>query len=509
MLAKQNRLMLSLTTGTLLLSALTHYLNRSLGIFDRIMQNPGITIMDHAAHASDNPIMLNILLVLPALLLAVALLLYKKNTAHSMVPLLNTLSLTFACLSITAGGGGYVEFHFSIFMVVAFLVFYESVALVALMTAIFAVVHVTATFWMTELYLGSETYTLTMLLLHAVFLLLTSGAVSWQIVVKKRFSQAVEAEREAKRLELEQAFSALRGMSARLNGTFEGAAAKSETISESGRALSASFDKVSSELDLQQESVERVGRNLDDIHAIVEETRETSREAGAYAESARSLLPQAVGEMQRLQGGMEELARKVGETAQTIRGLDESAGEADRILSAIREVADRTNLLSLNASIEAARAGEQGRGFAVVASEIRALAQQSRNSAEEVNRILGGIREETRVSAVRMNDSREMTETSLEQMTGAISLLDEADASASKLIGAVDRIGGRVEKLADQSRRISDEMHGVSAVNGRTTDALRTFGRTAQHQVESSLEMNSELQELRQLSGEIRERFGA
>ncbi len=509
MLAKQNRLMLYLTTGTLLFSALIHYLNRSLGIFDRLMQDSAMGAMHHAAHGGGSTLLLNVLLILPAVLLGAALLLYARDDKHAAVPLLNTLSLTFASLSITSGGGGYVEFHFSIFMVVAFLVFYESVALVTLMTAIFAVVHVAAIFWMTGLYLGSETYTFTMLLLHAVFLLLTSGAVCWQIVSKKRFAQAVEQEREAKRLELEQAFATLRDMSARLSGTFESAAAKSETISESGRGLSVSFGEVSAELELQHQSVERAGRNLEEIYAIVEETREASREAGNYAENARSLLPQAVGEMQRLHAGMDKLAQKVGDTERTIRGLDESAEQADRILAAIREVADRTNLLSLNASIEAARAGEQGRGFAVVAGEIRMLAEQSRSSAEEVNGILGGIREETRLSALQMRDSRETAENGLAQMTDAIRLLEEADGSASELIGSVDTIGGRVEELAERSRRISVEMHGVSAVAGRTSEALRSFGGTAQHQVEASLDMNGELQELKRLSGELRARFGA
>ncbi|NGZ74420.1 methyl-accepting chemotaxis protein [Saccharibacillus alkalitolerans] len=505
MRAKRNRLMLSLTAGTLLLSFIFHFFNRSLGLFEQLMHESGMGAMHQAASGGDYSLVLNVLLVLPALFLGAAWFFYARSTEHVAIPVMNTLGLTFASISITAGGGGYVEFHFSIFMVVAFLVFYESVALVALMTSIFAVVHVVAIFWMTELYLGSETYTFSMLLLHAVFLLLTSGSIIWQIIVKRRFAEKVEVEREAKRLELEQAFGTLSDMSARLSATFESVAEKSETISESGRGLSSSFEELASELDLQLKSVERAGNSLEDIYAIVEETREASHEASAHAERTRTALPEAVEEMQRLHGGMGELSRTVGETAETIRDLDESAREADRILLAIREVADRTNLLSLNASIEAARAGEQGRGFAVVASEIRALAEQSRSSAEEVNRIVGGIREETRRSAQRMNDSREMAEVSLEQTAGAIRLLDEAGHSASELIGAVGLIGGRVDKLAERSRRISEDMHEVSAVAGRTTDALRSFGRTTRDQVEASLEMNGELQELKRLSGETQQ----
>ncbi|MDO3411893.1 methyl-accepting chemotaxis protein [Saccharibacillus sp. CPCC 101409] len=509
---KQNRLMLYLTTGTFLLSVLIHYLNRGLGVFDRLMRDSGMamSMMNHAsAGASDHPVVLNALLAIPALLLAAAWILHARDALHPAVPLLNTLALTFGSISITAGGGGYVEFHFSIFMVVAFLVFYESVTLVAVMTAIFAIVHVAALFWMTELYLGSENYTFTMLLLHAVFLLLTSGAVTWQIVSKKRFAQEVEREREQKRLELETAFDTLRGMSARLDGTFEAVVGRSEAICESGRDMTASFGTAARELDGQRQSVARAGRNLEDIYAIVEETREASGEAVRHADRTRTALPDAIREMRRLHEDMELLSEAVEETAEAIGGLDESTRQADRMLLAIREVAERTNLLSLNASIEAARAGEQGKGFAVVAGEIRMLAEQSRASAEDVNRILLGIRGETQRSAQRMAGSRQLAQAGLNQADEAVRLLDEAAGSAAELVRAVDVINGRVDEMTDRTRRISGEMHEVSSVTGRTMEALRSFGHTAGEQVEASLAVNEELQELKRLSGEVQERFRA
>ena len=106
---------------------------------------------------------------------------YQKQHDHRLVPLLNTLTLTFASMSIISGGGGTVEFHFSIFMVLAIVAYYENMKLIAIMTVLFALQHILGFFFLTELVFGAASYSFLMLVIHAVFLILTSGATSLQI----------------------------------------------------------------------------------------------------------------------------------------------------------------------------------------------------------------------------------------------------------------------------------------------------------------------------------------
>jgi hypothetical protein len=122
-----------------LLSLLSHLLHRQWNIYGLHMGHSlGMT---GPQYSSQYGLTLNILLSIPIVLLAASYLLFRTKKDHSWVPCLNTLVLTFSSISIIEGGGGQVELHFSIFMVVAMLACYERIVLVLVMTVIFAAQH--------------------------------------------------------------------------------------------------------------------------------------------------------------------------------------------------------------------------------------------------------------------------------------------------------------------------------------------------------------------------------
>jgi methyl-accepting chemotaxis protein len=125
------------------------------------------------------------------------------------------------------------------------------------------------------------------------------------------------------------------------------------------------------------------------------------------------------------------------ESVQQAKLLAEKNAETIKALGIIAEIAEETNLLSLNASIEAARAGEQGRGFAVVAEEVRKLSEQSRNATESIKKTLN-----------EMNKA----------VTDITASINAIEAMGREQAGAAERINASLTKVVDTSKELKASM---------------------------------------------------
>jgi len=133
---------------------------------------------------------------------------------------------------------------------------------------------------------------------------------------------------------------------------------------------------------------------------------------------------------------------------------NESAQKIKEATALITNIAEETNLLSLNASIEAARAGEQGRGFAVVAAQIQKLAEQSNESAMQIERIILSLIEDSDKSVTTMNEVREMMEQQSQNVTNT-------DAQIASLIEEVEQSLVVIDEVSAKTNRINEARGSV------------------------------------------------
>jgi hypothetical protein len=134
---------------------------------------------------------------------------------------------------------------------------------------------------------------------------------------------------------------------------------------------------------------------------LASKLKEEKNSAIAAAESARG----NEAAIEAIAGSLQQMSEHTQETSHSVDTLSRRAGEIGGIIKLIREIADQTNLLALNAAIEAARAGEQGRGFAVVADEVRKLAERTSVATNEISTLVSSIQKETEVARQLMDDN--------------------------------------------------------------------------------------------------------
>lgn len=505
----KNRIMILLTMGTVGLMILFHLLNRVWHVLDHSMMSSGHVDGTATTIAESFSNTLNLLLAVPLLLLLLSYMLYRKRNDHQAIPWLVMLAQVFGSISLIAGGGGMVELHFSIFMVVAITAYYEDVRLLLVMTAIFAVQHLLGFFIIPELVFGVHEYTITMLALHAIFLVITSGATSLQILSKRKFTLELESDKEHKQEQLLSIVESVKNLSNELEQTSTVVSAKSDTINRSNEEMLIAFKEVSSGLEDQSHSVSKIEQDLSSINQMIEHTASASHEMSEQATNTEQIIDHTITNIHSLYDQIVVVSQTIETSAQAINELNNSSQKVDGIINTIQEVAEQTHLLALNASIEAARAGEHGRGFAVVAQEIRKLAEQSKASTDEIKAILSKILQDSIASVAQIDIGKQATSRSVTQAENSMNGLHQLTEVTTALVEGVGELNGSIQKIEHNSRQINDEMANITAVTQQSVASLQEVYAITESQVSSNRMVNAELHRLNKLADSLKEQFTA
>jgi methyl-accepting chemotaxis protein len=158
---------------------------------------------------------------------------------------------------------------------------------------------------------------------------------------------------------------------------------------------------------------------------------------------------------------MERISASVSQSAQVVFVLGERSKEISGIVNTIREIADQTNLLALNAAIEAARAGEQGRGFAVVADEVRKLAERTARSTGEISRMINEIQGETQSAIDSIGAGSEQARNGADLAQQAAQSLEKINSGARLTMGKIDSIAAAVSHQSVSAQAIAEHVESI------------------------------------------------
>ena len=158
------------------------------------------------------------------------------------------------------------------------------------------------------------------------------------------------------------------------------------------------------------------------------------------------------------------LFRSTTTMEEQVQRLSERIDKIDEIAGTIREIADQTNLLSLNASIEAARAGEHGRGFAVVADEVKKLADRTAEATKEITATVSGIHKEAHGANTAMRLARESVGKGIELTHAITYMFEEILNDALQVAGAMAQIQAQSHEQRIMSERVNANVQNITAV---------------------------------------------
>ena len=260
-------------------------------------------------------------------------------------------------------------------------------------------------------------------------------------------------------------------------------------LAAAAEELSAVTEASNSGVMRQQGEIEQVATAMNEMSATVTEVSKNAANAATAAQDADDQAKNGCEVVNTTVETINSLASEVENTSQVIENLKGDSISIGAVLDVIRDIAEQTNLLALNAAIEAARAGEQGRGFAVVADEVRTLASRTQQSTREINDMIERLQNGANQAVNVMEMGRSKAEESVEQ--------------AAKAGEALRAITGVVDNIKSMNMQIASAAEEQSATAEEINRNIVNISEVAQETAGGSQQTASASDELARLASDL------
>ena len=330
---------------------------------------------------------------------------------------------------------------------------------------------------------GALTVMLAVMLTRSIVRPLNNAVRAAESVAAGNLTDVIEVDGEDEPGRL---LAALKTMQQNLRTTIQSIADSSSQLASASEELSAVTEDSTRGLHQQSNEIEQAATAVNEMTTAVEEvarnavtTSEASRESDHTTQRGRDQVRQTV-------ESISQLADDVTQTSEQVESLADKVRDISKVLDVIRSIAEQTNLLALNAAIEAARAGDAGRGFAVVADEVRALAHRTQQSTQEIEQMIGGIRQGTDHAVSAMQNSNTRARSTLDVARAAGEALDQIARAISEINERNLVIASASEEQAQVAREVDRNLVNIrdlslqsSAGANQTSAASQELSRLA------------------------------
>jgi methyl-accepting chemotaxis protein len=246
-----------------------------------------------------------------------------------------------------------------------------------------------------------------------------------------------------------------------------------QKVSASANEIQARTEQLSRGSESQALQIAETSDAIEEMATSIAQVSQSATMSASVGEQSLINAKQGTLSVQNTMQGMNRIRDQVQETAKRIKRLGESSQEIGEIVELISDIADRTSILSLNASIQAAMAGEAGQGFAVVAEEVERLAERSLQATQQIETLIRTIQTETNeaVAAMEATTNEVVTGTKLAEEAG--NALNEIEAVSVRLAELSQSISLAAQQQARGSENVANAMSEIAEITKQTAEGTK------------------------------------
>lgn len=287
-------------------------------------------------------------------------------------------------------------------------------------------------------------------------------------------------------------------MSADVSESAEHVAKTSELFLKSTKEISSSMNEIEQGVNQQANDAQECLSQMENLSQKIVLVRDNTRDISLVADQAKNSIDEGTKVTENLNKQTESTIEITTDIIKEIELLEEKSISISKIVNVINEIANQTNLLSLNASIEAARAGEYGRGFAVVAGEIRKLAEQSQAAVNDIMLTIRSIQEVTKTTVETAKKVEKELMLQGDAVRATTSSFTDINGSVERLMKYLDDITLNVQNIEEARVSTLGAIENISAVLEEVAASTNTVSQTSDDLISSVETLNSAAETLNQ-----------